>query len=191
MRVCVRAHTCICVCAFARLPRHTLAHTHMSVFMHASNTLHSLAYVHTVCVCVCLFMGACVFVCLCARAYVHVRAYGVISLCLGRGIFMLISVPSGQMQLSCLLKRDNIPNAKLETSVSICTSAHRISISSVAPHHKATLSASADRPLCVCACMCVLTYCCFSIKTETSICTDVHSLQFKNCLKWNRTENVT
>lgn len=76
--------------------------------MHASNTLHSLAYVHTVCVCV--------FVSVFAHIDVCVFMYGVISLCLGRGhIHVFVSVPSGQMQLSCLLKQDTMPSTKLKT----------------------------------------------------------------------------
>lgn len=42
----------LCVCVFV--------HTWMSVFMYASNTLHSPAYVHTVCIYVRLFTCRCV-----------------------------------------------------------------------------------------------------------------------------------
>lgn len=66
---------CMCVCACVCVFMHMFSH--VSVFMHASNTLHSLAYVHNVCVCVCLFMCVCVSI-------------GVISLCLGRGISMCL-----------------------------------------------------------------------------------------------------
>lgn len=98
---------CMCVCFYA----HVL--TCVSVFMHASNTLHSLAYVHNVCVCVCLFMCVCVCMCVCFhRCHLFVSGSG--------HIHVLISVPSGQIQLSCLLKWDNIPNAKPRTTISIC-----------------------------------------------------------------------
>lgn len=62
--------------------------------MHASNALCSLAYVHTVCVCVCL--STFIYVCVGESVCVHIMCvhvcfmYGVISLCLGRGIFMCL-----------------------------------------------------------------------------------------------------
>lgn len=145
MRACVAL--CVCVCAHAYACAHVcpgtrlLTRTWVYLCMHQTpctvlpmSTLSVFVSVYS-----CVSLSPCVFVrhaCVCER--------GVISLCLGRGIFMLLSVPPGQMQLSCLLKRDNIPNAKLETSVSICSSAHRISISSAAKSH---FTPNADRPL--------------------------------------------
>ena len=81
---------CVCVCAC--VPMRVCVHACMSVFMHASNTLHSLAYVHTVCVCVCLstHISACeyrvcarVCVCLCtvSSLCVWVGAYSCVYKC--------------------------------------------------------------------------------------------------------------
>lgn len=122
-QACSHAHGCICACI--------------------KHLAQSCLCPHCLCLCLSIHVCRSLRVCLCdARACVCAR--GVISLCLGRGIFMLLSVPPGQMQLSCLLKRDNIPNAKLETSVSICSSAHRISISSAAKSH---FTPNTERPL--------------------------------------------
>ncbi len=113
-------HVCVCL------------HTCMSVFMHASNTLHSLAYVHTVCVCVCLsthiFVCAHVWVCVCAWCHLFVSGSG--------HIHVFISVPSGQICRSCLLKRDNIQSTKLRTTICICRSVHRTTTSSCGSEHK-------------------------------------------------------
>ena len=85
----LHACVCMCVCVCARMC--VCVHACMSVFMHASNTLHSLAYVHTVYVCVCLstHISACEYR-VCARVCECVFMHGVISLCLGRGIFMCL-----------------------------------------------------------------------------------------------------
>lgn len=148
VRVCVRMHVyvrvCVCVCTFAQA--HTCSRAHECIYACIKHLAQSCLCPHCLCLCLSIHWCACVCLCVC----VHERACGVISLCLGRGIFMLISVPSGQTQLSCLLKRDNIANAKLETSVSICTSVHRISISSVAPHHKTASPALTDHCVRVC-----------------------------------------
>lgn len=112
LHVCARVFVCVkeceCVCA----------HACMSVFMHASNTLH-LAYVHSVCVCVCLTTHICVCV-LSASVWVYVWCHLFVS---GSGhIHVFISVPSGQMRLSCLLKWDTIPNTRPKTTACFCSS---------------------------------------------------------------------
>lgn len=84
------------------------------------------------CLCLCLSTHVCGCVCVCVYVWCHLFVSG------SGHIHVLISVPSGQIQLSCLLKRDNIPNAKLKTTVSISNSAQRSTTNSSGSEKKIT-----------------------------------------------------
>lgn len=83
-------HVCVCVCVY----QCECVHACMSVFMHASNTLCSLACVHTVCVCVCLSTHilvcahVCAYVCACMHACVCLCM--VSSLCVWVGAYSCV-----------------------------------------------------------------------------------------------------
>lgn len=109
-------HACVCVCLCARV----CSRMHECIYACIKHVAQSCLCPHCLCLCLSFHTHICVWipcVCTCVWVCVYARCHLFVS---GSGhIHVFISVPSGQIRLSCLLKRDSVPNSQPKKQLSV------------------------------------------------------------------------